>query len=119
MRVSQLTQEINYQKWSEIIEECRNSGMQVSKWCKEKDVSLRQYYYWQNKICKKVSENLPALKEKNTSIDIPTFTEIKLPVINELKEIALTVSINDTTIQIHNYADESTVAATLRIIKSL
>lgn len=119
MRVSQLTQEINYQKWSEIIEECRNSGMQVSKWCKEKDVSLRQYYYWQNKICKKVSENQPALKEKNTSIDIPTFTEIKLPVINELKEIALTVSINDTTIQIHNYADESTVATTLRIIKSL
>lgn len=119
MRVSQLTQEINYQKWSEIIEECRNSGMQVSKWCKEKDVSLRQYYYWQNKICKKVSENLPALKEKNTSIDIPTFAEIKMPSINEIREIALTVSINDATVQIHNHADESTIAAALRIIKSL
>lgn len=119
MRVSQLTQEINYQKWSEIIEECRNSGIQVSKWCKEKDVSLRQYYYWQNKICKKVSENLPALKEKNNSIDIPTFTEIKMPSISEIREIALTVSINDATVQIHNYADENTVAAALRIIKSL
>lgn len=119
MRVSQLTQEINYQKWSEIIEGCRNSGMKVTEWCKEKNLSLRQYYYWQSKICKKVSENLPALKEKNALIEIPTFTEVKIPAINESRDIALTVSINYTTVQIYNYADESTVAAALRIIKSL
>lgn len=119
MRVSQLTQEINYQKWSELIEECRNSGMKVTKWCEEKNISLRQYYYWQSKICKKISENLPAFKEQNTLIEVPTFTEVKIPIINESREIALTVSINDTTVQIHNCADESTIAAALRIIKSL
>lgn len=119
MRVSQLTQEINYQKWSDIVEECRNSGKNVKTWCKEKNIKSRQYYYWQSKICNKISENLPALKDQNTTIEMPTFTEVKIPFVKESKEIALTVLMNDTTVQIHNYADENTIAIALRIIKTI
>lgn len=119
MRVNQLTNEINIQKWSSIIEECRNSGMQITQWCKEKDVCKSQYYYWQRKICNYVCENLPVIKETKAPTSIPTFTEVKMPVRNDAGDIALTISINNTSVQIYNQANEDTIATTLRIIKSL
>lgn len=42
MRVNELTNQINLQKWSSIIEECRNSGMQITQWCREKDICKNQ-----------------------------------------------------------------------------
>lgn len=119
MRVKQLTDEINMQKWSRLIEECRNSGERITYWCKEKGVSKSQYYYWQKRICNSVCENIPILKEKNKSNSMPTFAEVKIPANNEINNIALTISINNNSVQIYNYADEGTVAATLRIIKTL
>lgn len=119
MRVKQLTDEINIQKWSKLIEECRNSGMKIIQWCKEKGVSKSQYYYWQNKICNSVCENLPVVKEPKVSMNVPTFTEVKIPTYNESNDIALTIFINNTSVQIHNHANEDTIAATLRIIKTL
>jgi hypothetical protein len=119
MRVKQLTNEINIQKWSTLIEECRNSGVKITNWCKEKGVSKSQYYYWQKKICNTVCENLPVLKEKQIPANVPTFAEVKIPVSNDLNDIALTLSLNNTSIQIHNHANEDTIAAALRIIKIL
>lgn len=119
MRVKQLTNEINIQKWSKIIEECRNSGMKIIQWCKEKSVSKSQYYYWQNKICDSVCENLPVVKELKLSTNIPTFTEVKMPTNDESNDIALTIFINNISVQIHNHANEDTIGATLRIIKTL
>lgn len=36
--------------WAERISECRNSGMSVKTWCKEKRVCEQTYYKWQKKI---------------------------------------------------------------------
>ena len=119
MRVKQLTNEINIQKWSAIIEECRNSGMQITQWCKDKGICKSQYYYWQRKICNSVCENLPVIKEPKVPVNIPTFTEVKMPVRNDAGDIALTISMNNTSVQIHNHANEDTIATTLRIIKAL
>lgn len=119
MRVNQLTNEINMQKWSTIIEECRNSGIQITQWCRDKGICKSQYYYWQRKICNSVYENLPVIKEPKVPANIPTFTEVKMPVNNCTNDIALTISINDTSVKIHNHANEDTIAATLRIIKAL
>jgi len=119
MRVKQLTDEINIQKWSKLIEECRNSGTKITYWCKEKGVSKSQYYYWQKKICDSVCESLPALKEKKLPTSVPTFAEVKIPVNNDINSIALTISLNNTSVQIHNNANEDTIATTLRVIKTL
>jgi len=117
--VNQLTNEINIQKWSTLIEECRNSGMQVTRWCKEKNIEKSKYYYWQRKICNSVCENLPVIKETTVPTNLPTFAEVKMPVSNEVNDVALTISINNTSVQIHNHANEDTIAAALRIIKAL
>ena len=36
--------------WAERISECRNSGLSVKTWCKEKGVCEQTYYKWQKKI---------------------------------------------------------------------
>lgn len=119
MRVKQITNEINIQKWSELIEECRNSNTTVVKWCRERGIEKHQYYYWQRKICNSLCESIPRVKNLDSPTNLPSFAEIKLPTQNISNDIALSISINNISIQIHNNASENTIAAALKIIKTL
>lgn len=119
MSVKQLTDEINIQKWSALIEERRNSGMKVIEWCKSRGFTKHQYYYWQKKICDSVCNNLSIIKETKNTSNIPAFEEIRANTINNTNNIAMTVIINSTSVQIHNNANEETILAALRIIKIL
>lgn len=42
--------QLQVSKWSAIISECRNSGMQVKDWLVQNNVSRDQYYYWNRRI---------------------------------------------------------------------
>ncbi len=42
-------------KWAEIIREANNSGLTKTEWCRQNDIRIRQFYYWQ----KVVREHLP------------------------------------------------------------
>jgi len=37
-------------KWAEIIRECKTSGIKVSEWLAQNNISKDQYYYWQRKV---------------------------------------------------------------------
>ena len=39
--------------WEQRIEERTKSGMSVSEWCKNNEISKSKYHYWNNKINKK------------------------------------------------------------------
>lgn len=119
MKVNQLTNEINIQKWSKLIEECRNSNTTVVKWCRENGIKKQQYYYWQKKICNSLCESLPKVKKLESPANFPSFAEIKLPTQNTSTDIALSISINNISIQVHNNANEKTIAAALKIINTL
>lgn len=45
------------QLWENRINERIKSGMTVSKWCKENEVSKNKYHYWNNRINKIHGEN--------------------------------------------------------------
>lgn len=119
MKVNQLTNEINIQKWSKLIEECRNSNVTVKEWCNENGIKRQQYYYWQKKICNSLCESIPKVKKLESSSNLPSFAEIKLPTQNISNDIALSISINNISIQVHNNACENTIAAALKVIKEL
>jgi putative transposase len=46
------------EKWAPIIQKCRSSGMGVRPWCRENDVSEKQFYYWERRIKGKDFETL-------------------------------------------------------------
>lgn len=43
------------QEWSNKIQACRSSSLSVRAWCRENNVLLSSFYYWQKKIFNRVS----------------------------------------------------------------
>ena len=43
--------------WEQRINERTKSGMSISKWCKNNEISKSQYHYWNHKISKKQKHN--------------------------------------------------------------
>ena len=115
MNMKKISHEINIKKWTQIVEECRNSGQTAVKWCAEKDINIKTYYYWQRRVCNAVCNELAITNNVEQS---PAFAEVILPV-KKSSEVAITLNINNISLQIHNGADESVISQTLRILKSL
>ena len=44
--------QMKLQYWLDVIRQCRASGLTNQAWCKQHDVSLKNYYYWIAKIQK-------------------------------------------------------------------
>lgn len=64
-----ITHEMRLNNWTEICKQCqaRPTGMTVESWCKENNIKIKTYYYWQRKVrqevYKQMKDNLPALSE--------------------------------------------------------
>ena len=43
------------QEWAEKIRACRSSSLSVRAWCRENNVPISSFYYWQKKIFNRVS----------------------------------------------------------------
>ncbi len=113
MNMKKISHEINLQKWTQIVEECRSSGQTAVSWCAERDINIKTYYYWQRRVCKAVCNELAIT---NNSVEqSPAFAEVFIPG-RSASEVAITLNINNISLQIHNGVDESVVAQTLRIL---
>lgn len=66
MNIKNISHEMNLQKWSQKVKECRSSGQTASKWCAEKNINIKNVTLVQ---ClahsrRKFDEALTCLKEK-------------------------------------------------------
>ena len=43
------TSDVRLARWLPIIEECVASGMSKKDWCREHNIELKKFYYWQRK----------------------------------------------------------------------
>lgn len=118
MNMKKISHEVNLQKWSQIVQECRNSGNTAVKWCAENDINIKTYYYWQRKVCNAVCNELEISNSQNAGNNLPVFSEVKIPA-TKTSEIAITLNLNNISLQIHNGADAPVIAQTLRILKSI
>ncbi len=105
--MSSLTAEKQYQlaKWADIIKSCKSSGMMVSEWLKQNNVSKDQYYYWQRKLKDACLESLQ--KEQVSFVELPV--EASRDCTN--KSVTKKSTIKSTTLTPEN----NVVAATLKI----
>lgn len=49
-QLNQAKHEAKLAEWRERVRECRNSGMKISKWCKENGINEKTYYRWQQLV---------------------------------------------------------------------
>lgn len=55
--------EIRMQQWFERIQTWGASGLSKKQWCAENNISLRMFYYWQNRIRLKLYDDMAGQKE--------------------------------------------------------
>ena len=90
--MKKISHEMNLQKWTQIVVECRNSGKTAVKWCAENNINIKTYYYWQRKVLKAVCNEL-AIANNNVETS-PSFTEVILPGTRK-SEVAITLNLNN------------------------
>ena len=97
----------NLAEWMRQVEECRNSGLSIRAWCEQSGIAVSTYTYRQNKVWK-------ALNQQNAFAEIPTEEIIS----KSESGIAATVHISGVNAEVHNGADEATLTAIFRALKS-
>ena len=60
------------QAWSGRIATCRSSGKTVKEWCESEGISIKAYYYWEEKIVTEASQGakLPMTALGNTLVRV-------------------------------------------------
>ncbi len=100
----------NLAEWTRQVEACRNSGLSVRKWCEQKGIAQSTYTYRQNKVWKALNQ-----QRSNTFVEIPPEESSDMAVENH---IAATLHAGSVYAEIHNGANEATLTALLRALKS-
>ena len=96
----------NLAEWSRQVEECRSSGLSVRAWCSEHQIAVSTFHYRQQKVWK-------ALQKSNQFVEVPMFSDK-----SQDNNIAASVQIGSICAEVHNGADDATLAAVLRVLKS-
>ena len=94
----------NLREWSELVADCRGSGMTVKAWCAEHGVTYSQYYRWQRQVYKAMQE--------------PEFVEIKAPS-SEEPSPAVNVKLQNASIEVYSGCDVSLAAAVVRALSDV
>lgn len=71
--------EIRMQQWFELIQTWSASGLSKRQWCEENDVSLRKFYYWQDRIRQKLYGDMASKKETAMIVKEPPLPEPTSP----------------------------------------
>ena len=58
MQLQEAKHEANLRKWREEVYNCRNSGMTVVGWCRQRGITTKTYYRWQKLVWEKESSAL-------------------------------------------------------------
>ena len=96
----------NLAEWSRQVEECRNSGLSVRSWCERHQIAVSTFHDRQQKVWK-------ALQKSSQFVEISSsFDE------SNHSNIAASVKVGIICAEVHNGADEATLAALFRVLKS-
>ena len=61
-KLTKYTNDIKTQKWTEIVVSCNESGMSKTAWCRENNVSIKSFFYWQHKLRMNMIDSSPTTK---------------------------------------------------------
>ena len=85
--MDKITHQVHAEHWTKILNECMNSGMSKTAWCRANGISEKQFFYWQRILRREAyeaSQNppLPVVAETESvsaTQRTVSFAEIKLP----------------------------------------
>ena len=88
--MDKITHQVRAEHWTRMLNECMNSRMSKTAWCRVNGISEKQFFYWQRILRREAygaSQNpsLPAVAETKQLSAVQqsvSFAEIKLPAVS-------------------------------------
>lgn len=106
MDIKLATKQIRIQQWSDIIKDCKASGLKVNDYCSENNISRDAYYYWLRKV-------------KDAALIQNGFVEIPIPSHNEVAaSTGLIAKLNGITLEIKEGVSTELLTNVIRVIKN-
>ena len=88
--MDKITRQVRIEHWTQIMNECLNSGMNKTEWCRANGISDKQFFYWQRILRKEAfaastSKDLSLITDPadETRPQKISFAEISLPIKQE------------------------------------
>jgi len=124
MKVQKTMWNIQMQEWLRQVQDCRESGLSVSEWCRHNEINTKTYYFRRKRIREELLENAESIgalvlnNNQPAQIEPPVFATIPASTINSFTTAA-TVQIGTYIAEINNGADLETVDGVLRTLSRL
>ena len=106
------THAVRLKQWSEIIQAQLSSGMSKKDWCRENNVSEKQFYYWQRKVRRELYEAqagalVPSGSRSCASlVELPVFRQSESPAAVGFRPDAV-IAVGNVTIGIKENISEA------------
>ena len=122
MTLKNLSRQQKLEIWAQCVRECRNSGMSVTKWCVERGINVKRYYYWQQRVFNAVMEQQSSQLELETlSSGATQFAELPEPLPEEVQtltgQVVATLRTEKATLDIYAGASAEIVATLCRAMR--
>ena len=66
--MDKITHQVRAEHWARILNECLNSGMSKTAWCRANGISEKQFFYWQ-RILRRGIDGLASIVKFNFQLD--------------------------------------------------
>lgn len=110
------TRQIKFQKWSEIIQAQKDSGLTVTEFCDKNSIAKGKYYYWLKRIRQTACDNLPTISNSNIVPVIPCDDFVTGDAQISPSVYAMRLSVNGISLEFSNEASTSLIENALRVI---
>lgn len=74
MTSTELKHQAQIAKWTELIKECRSSGLPVKTWCRQAQIAPGTYYRWERNVLASAETNRHSKKTVNRNVSAPSAT---------------------------------------------
>ena len=103
------------QQWKEKILKQRESGLSIGFWCRQNNIPVHTFRYWQSKLLPKLNFKRSAFKE----ISQQKTVAFKLPIFNPKKKAEITIEYQGAYIYIDREVDISALRQCLKALKEI
>lgn len=106
------------EEWKGRVAECRSSGQSVRAWCRERSVSITEYYRWEKEILSEAGRQM-AVRESAVEkrfVEIPALPE-QADSSGRKPTLAAKLRIKGGELEVYVGADETVLAALVRVLK--
>lgn len=117
MESTTITRQYKLEKWTQIICECRSSGLTIAQWCKANAIQPSNYYYWLKRVRQAACDTLPAIKQELCNIvPLTVGNQVVSDKTQEENLYALRIVVSDFTLEFSNNASASLIENAIKVL---